>query len=474
MIDLSHYLQENSCGIGEMLLESTSSPTSDNAIYYKIGEHKWLWVSKAPARRDSLMKKYHISGDHDRAGIIRFAKATTPKLLPDEQEIIHRDKWDLDGLIGETEYQLMHPHYWTLTSWILKSHKRKRDTLTIFECSNSKPYVISRQRKALYLDKYRAFTDCACIANPGIVPLEYSQFYPYRYDEWNHFAEKPDIVEKYMWVCAARFLAYIKKLGYKHVVVVEQTPYMQQWAQMLYDENIEGCKDWLHIVNNPQFEKRLIAKYKAKFGGSVGLVHNRCLGLPMFVERYQKLLKQTLPADQQKDFDELVKILDIESNTERKEKLAEFNKEHDVEEYEPEVGTTDTFKLLDIDEITSQEKVAGYEKYVKKFLNGLEKAYTEAKKDEKWHKHRVVFTVLDLLIDKNDNKLIDDPDTEYWNIWKAVHNLCDDNDDIKQLNSYCYCYKPLMDDLDKETVQKYCNKLGITAFWDDRRKSPDK
>lgn len=473
MLDLSEYLWGCLEPLAD-LNESNDSPTSDNAIYYKIGLHKWHWAEHFKSRFEKINRKYNISGPNKRAGIIAYAKDVCTKILPSAQEIIGRDKWDLDGLIGETEYQLMHPHYWTLTSWILKTHKRKRDVLTVFECSNSKPYVVSRIREKVFLDKYRAFSDMACISNPGIIPLEHSQYYPYRYDEWDHFAEKPDIAKKYTWVCAARFLAYVKKLGYKHVVVMMQTPYTQEWAQMLYDNNIEGCKDWLHIVNNPQFDKKILAKYKSKYNNAAGLTHMRMLQFPETIERYRMLLKQSLDADGKKEFEKLMKILKIDSKTEREEKLAGFNKEHDVEPYEPEKGTSDTFNLLDADKATTQSKVKEYEGYVKKHLNGLEKAYEDAKADKKWHKYRVVFTVLDLLMDKNDDKLIDDPDTEYWNMWKAVHNLCDNNKEIEKLNSYCYCYKPLVDDLGKKDVQKYTNRLGVTQFWDERRRNADK
>ena len=473
MFDLSEYLWGHTERLAD-LNESSDSPTSDNSIYYKIGLHKWHWAEHFKSRFNAINRKYNIHGSHKRAGIIAYAKDVCTKILPSSQEIISRDKWDLDGLIGETEYQLMHPHYWTLTSWILKTHKRKRDVLTIFECSNSKPYVVSRIREKVFLNKYRAFSDMACISNPGIIPLEHSQYYPYRYDEWDHFAEKPDIAKKYTWVCAARFLAYVKKLGYKHVVVMMQTPYTLEWAQMLHDNNIEGCKDWLHIVNDPAFDKKILAKYKSKYNNAAGLTHMRMLQFPETIDRYRMLLKQSLDADGKKEFEELMKILKIDSKTEREEKLAEFNKEHDVEPYEPEKGTSDTFGLLDADKATTQAKVKEYESYVKKCLEKLPDAYEEAKEEKKWHKHRVVFTVLDLLMDKNDDKLIDDPDTEYWNMWKAVHNLCDNNKEIERLNSYCYCYKPLMDDLDKKAVQKYTNRLGITAFWDERRRKADK
>jgi hypothetical protein len=474
MYDISEYLW-NHTGSIDSINESSDSPTSDNAIYYKIGMHKYLWAKHFKSRFEKLTRKYNISGDHKRAGIIAYAKDVCVPILKASEEVIPRDKWDLDGLIGETEYQLMHPHYWTLTEFCLSENKRLRDVLTVFECSNSKPYVDSKIRKNLFLDRYRAFTDCACISNPGIIPLECSQYYPYRYDEWDHFAEKPDIAKKYTWVCAARFLTYVKKMGYKHVVVVMQTPYTQEWAQMLYDKNIEGAQSWLHIVNTPEFDKKMIAKYKKEYNNHLGLMHMRILQVPEFSERYRRLLKGCLGADDKREFEKLEDILKIESRSEREQKLAEFNKEHDVQDYEPTKGFSGSFKLLDRDSSTTKSKVEGYESYVKKHLGGLEQAYKDAQEDDKkWHKHRVVFTVLDLLMDKDKDKLTSDPDSEYWNMYKAIHNLCDNNKDIKQLNTYCYCYAPLMQDISKESVQKYTNKLGITMFWDDRRRHPDR
>ena len=84
----------------------SSNPTSDEAILYKIGKYKFN--SRRNSLSDETLKKYDINKDNPRSGIIRWMKDVTAKLLPDNEEIIHRKHWDLDSLIGETEKQLMH------------------------------------------------------------------------------------------------------------------------------------------------------------------------------------------------------------------------------------------------------------------------------------------------------------------------------------------------------------------------------
>lgn len=469
MIDLLQYITRRTLG---PIMESKASPTSDNAIYFKIGEHKYKWKIKlAPEKKQSLDRKYDISSNY-RQGIIRLAKDTSIPILPDKDEVIHRKDWDLDGLIGETEYQLMHPHYWTLNEWILKTHKKKHDVLTIFECSNSKPYSKQKVRETFYMNWYRAFSDMACISNPGVVPMEYSHFYPYRYDEWNHFAEKPDIAQKYTWVCAARFITFVKKMGYKDVVVVFQSRRPQEWAEWMYKENIENCQSWLHIVNDERHYKDFLERASRKFK-THALAIQRLGSMPFFVDRYAKLLKDCLNAEDKKEFDRVQKIKNMDRGKERDEALAQFNKDHDIHPYDIKHGTSDNPPLMTPDSATTKEKVAKYKKYVEEQLDGIEDRYEEAKEDKTWHKHRVVFTPLDFLQDINDRKLIDDPDTEYWNMYKAVEEAIKDKK-IHQLNSYCYAYEGLVSDLGLEDVKKYCNKLGITQFWDERRRSPDK
>lgn len=151
--------------------------------------------------RDLIKTKYNNNPENKRL-VLSYAKEKLFPILPDSKEVVHRSRWDLDGVIGETEYQLMHRHCYEVNKWVEKYHKRTHDVLTIFECSNSKPYGISHIRNTLYEGVYNKFSDFACLCNAGVVPTILSNFYPYRYDEWMHISETPDIISKYIYIYA--------------------------------------------------------------------------------------------------------------------------------------------------------------------------------------------------------------------------------------------------------------------------------
>lgn len=131
---------------------------------------------------------------------------------------------------------------------------------------------------------------------------------------------------------------------------------------------------------------------------------------PLFYKRYQRLLYKCLDKDQQKDFDELLKILDIESQTEYKKALQKFNKEHNVKPYDVHGGSDDTIKLRPFKSDIDRDKVDDYKEYFKKFLENIPREYDSALKDEKYHKHFIVFSILDVLMKKWDKKILEDID----------------------------------------------------------------
>lgn len=444
-----------------------AAPKSDNTIYYKIGLNKFNWLTGS--RKDKAISDYNIRGDHFRQGIISYAKNVMVPILPDNEEIIHRDKWDLPGLIGETEKQLMHPDYWTMTEYILSKHKKKHDILTLFECSNSKPYSSNRSIRKNFLEKYGVFTDFASISNPGIIPMEYSHFYPYRYDEWDHFAEKEDIANKYVKVNASRFLHYVKTLGYKHVFVIMQHPAPQTALKWLHDNDIEGCSKWLTLVIDGQFRTNIESKYQRKFGNK-GLVITRMINFPEIREHYETLLKKELNEKDKEKLEELQDILKNYKGNTKKEKIKEFNEKNGYEGIDNTKGTSDTFKNLSEDD-TDSKMVSEYSKYVKKFNDELPERIKSLGKSKDYHDNRIYFTVLDLLLDYHkDQDIIDDPDTRYWSMKAAIEKL--NNSDLINVWEYMYYYKSSLKELGikEEDLIKESDKLGITQTDDDRKK----
>ncbi len=440
---------------------------SDNSVYYKLGLHKYKWASSQLVMKKRTDRKYNIHGSHKRQGILQFAKDTLKEILPDKEEIIHRAKWDLDGILGETEKQLMHPDYWTMAEYILSKFKRKHDILTLFECSNSKPYSASNTIKTRFLDKFSSFSDFACISNPGIIPMEYSHFYPYRYDEWNHFEEKDDIAEKYVRVNSSRFMHYVKSMGYKHVIVIMQHPSPQRALTWLRDNDINGCKKWLTILIEDPFRSNLIEKLKRKFMNT-GLSVMRMLGSRDVYEKYVSKLKSLLDESEKSKFDELLEILDKKGKT-KQEELKQFNKENNGLDIDYTKGTSDTFKSLTESDVDAG-MVSKYTKFVKKFEDDLAQRIKSVGDSKEYHKNRIYFTVLDLLLEYHKNQdIIDDPDGKYWSMKAAIDK--NKSKDLINVHDYVYYYKSSLDELGitEEDIIKESDKLGITQTKDDRK-----
>ena len=178
----------------------SESVLSDNEIWWRCGVNQLNAMPRVQVRK--IVSKYNISKTNPREGVIKYMTDAHPPLPKDSEEFIKRSEWDLDGVIGETEGQLMHKDYSRMMNHIFSTHKRKHDLLTVFQCSSSKPYYSNNLYRYNWYNVYDDFTDFACISNPGTVPIEYSKYYPYRYDEWSVVEEKKinkvvDISHKY-------------------------------------------------------------------------------------------------------------------------------------------------------------------------------------------------------------------------------------------------------------------------------------
>lgn len=453
MLSLNDYLVDFLC--------EAKSPTSDNAIWYRLGIHKYQW---SKPQQEKYNKKYNISKSNPRAGIIRMAKDIMVKPLKSNQEVISRSDWDLDGLIGEAEKQLMHPDYWTMSQYIYDVHKRKHDILTIFECSNAKPYSTQSVAKNNFFEKYDYFTDFACISNPGIIPLEYSHFYPYRYDEWDHYAEEADIADKYCKVNQARLIHYVKEMGYKHVLVVMQNDHPQKLFNDMWKTNMADCHDWLHIVTNDSFRKSYHKKKDREFGNR-GLAIQRMQSSSELRDRFERVIKPLIPAEQKEDWDSLMKILgelDGEHKSKARKELDKWREERDLHSIDTTKGKEKSFDRLTPDSNVVAKQVSTYKKFIEEFCDKLEDRIEEAKKSEKYHK-TIAFTVLDLLLMYHEEKELKDPDTEYWNMKAALNKI--KNNDIVNLKDYDYCYyfKSGLDacEIDEGELMKHLDKLQV-------------
>lgn len=74
---------------------------TDDDLLYHAGTIKLNWKKKVdPRNYKRIVSKYGTT----REGLIQWQKETSYPIIPDEEEIIHRDEWDLETLNGATIY----------------------------------------------------------------------------------------------------------------------------------------------------------------------------------------------------------------------------------------------------------------------------------------------------------------------------------------------------------------------------------
>jgi len=297
--------------LSEYLIESTG--TSDDSIYYRIARNIWNWKIKT-AKSDSIfntIKKYNIKKSDPRPGLISWFKDNYPAIPDKSMEVIPRSKWDLDGLVGQTENQIMHPHYDDIVRYHCTYPDKRHDVLIIFECSNKKPYN-DDSSKIPYL---RIFDDCCDFANAdyGLIPYAFCELYPYRYDEWDHYSEGEYGSWWYREVSKINFKIFMDAWGYKRAIVVMQNPHPRQFLKEIKENNLFGWGDKLDFVTDDEFDKEIKRKHSSEFGSN-GLIITRMLRLPETNLKTCKLVKKALedvnaPQEQIDRISEIYKVM---------------------------------------------------------------------------------------------------------------------------------------------------------------------
>lgn len=267
--------------------EDAGKGTSDNALYYRTGIYQYEWKLKTSKKTfQSVIDKYNIKGDNKRAGIIAWQKDIAYPILPEKFEAIPRDEWELDIIKGETADVINHPHYDRLTEYIYKYHKPRHKILTVFECSNRKPYCYVGSLKYFAL-RWADYTDFATLAY-GIQPWEFSNTYPIRWDEWDHSKEDSYIWYLYSEKAKQRILDYHKHFPqYKKIIFICQNNRLQRPANELWEDNTDNFRDWAIILTNDDFRKKLVNIYPQMENG---LIIQRTLGFDYTHKKYAELL----------------------------------------------------------------------------------------------------------------------------------------------------------------------------------------
>lgn len=421
--------------------DTSGTGTSDNALAYRNGV--LMLNAMEPYRSRKIRDNYKINKQNPQPGVIRWMKDTSEPFIPDSKEYIHRKDWDLPKLIGETELQLMHNDYYKMAKYI-STLKPEHDILTVFQCSSKKPYYDNHAYKR-WVKYFGDYTDFACISNPGIVPFEFSAYYPYRYDEWSipneeKLKEIIDMSNKYRIVNMCRFIKYIRDKKYRKVLVSINNPFKQWIFDEMYKKNIYNAKDWMVIVTNDSLRTNV----KKQYPQMGGMIFTRMMGFKSYLHRYVKCMREVIDKDKLPEF-----------NKKYKEILGSLSEDLDAHncEFLTESVLNDNPKIM---------KHVEYGDFLKKFKekikDNMENGNIDKGENNLYYKS-YYWTALDLLIMAMNGNLVEDIDKEYEDM---VKDLIKDPDFVT-IGDFVFCYKPLMkvDKVKEETIKSEAEELGI-------------
>ena len=485
MKSLTEYIQES-------LRINTKDPdpkgyifeSGDDSILYQLAKNIWNWsVTRSRDRYKRVMKTYKINKEDPRPGLLRWFKDNFPPIPDGSKEIIPRDQWDIPGIIGQTENQIMHKHYDEIAKYHCQHPDKRHDVLVIFECSNKKPYDDVASNR-MYLRVFGRYVDFAN-ADYGLIPYAYCELYPYRYDEWDHYNEGEYGSWWYREVSKINFKIFMDAWGYKRAVVVMQNPHPRQFLKEIKEQNLFGWGDKLDFVTDDAFDKEMRDKYRSVFGGG-GLLITRMMNLCETKAKTAKLIKKALEeiGGPKKDIEELGEIYHVFNTTSSKdkpkEKLIELGlyskpsyaewpygeKKEKVDEslvYEGMNQHDFSKKLtqlqkeldgLDIDDIKEQkiEKDMGDDIDLVKKPEGLYEKYQWA-----WPCGKLLYWMKGKKLDTNLQK-------EYESLRDFMHN----QKDWGCINNYFFYYKPITDKLGWKESDVWDKALKIHFIEDEK------
>lgn len=248
--------------------------TKDNDLYYRMAQNKLYWMPTQ--QKERVVKKYGIPkyGESGyRAAVIKYAKDSLFPILDDKEEYIKRKDWDLDGIMNE--FTMVHPHINEFNDIILKTWKPKHKLCILIRCSNSKPYAenpVFKRIKKVFGD----FAEICCYTSCGVIPLEYSYYYPIRYEDFPPDAHYYAMNNVYKHISTSRLLKFQKKFKFEAIIPCYSDPEAEpiDIFKNLVDNDINGASKWLDSVTTDDFFKRYKQKYMRKFK-NMGLLKMR-------------------------------------------------------------------------------------------------------------------------------------------------------------------------------------------------------
>ncbi|MCK9543661.1 MAG: DUF5591 domain-containing protein [Novosphingobium sp.] len=259
----------------------TILPTDDELISFcakKIIGHR--------KKRKALFTSPFYQKDHTDDEVLEWGKKNLAPILEEGEEVIKRKDWDLQGLVGASEKQLLHPHFEVMKNYFFSNYNPQHDVAVVMLCANKKPY-----RTNFVINSYYKLAtgkaDFFILSNPGVIPAEYDNYYPFRWYEWPEDQETKEIKQLYTDVTKQRIEEWFNHFPYKKILCAVRPG---ETLTSFNDSNIPQEKYSLFEGDN--WERLKIEALEAKFKGNVGLFKTRLLNLTLTHELFTQTLNK--------------------------------------------------------------------------------------------------------------------------------------------------------------------------------------
>jgi len=127
-----------------------------------------------------------------------------------------------DNLKGVGVGYIDHPHFNVWQDYLSRIYKKPDKDIALFlPCSKKKPYYNSRTHRSIRrmitgFDWYKKI-HIIVISNPGVIPIEFADRYPFNAYDWDERLETPKVMKEYVKLNTERLKNYLRNHEYKKV-----------------------------------------------------------------------------------------------------------------------------------------------------------------------------------------------------------------------------------------------------------------
>lgn len=253
-------------------LENTDELVLINTYPHARSELFDLWIKgewKPLSEKEfyKLTKKYEASNVSLDANNYAF----TPK-FPDEKKA---------NLAGVGLEYITHPHFQVWQDYISRLYERPadKDIALFLPCSKKKPYYTSRThiaiRRAIAGHPWYKRVHFIVISNPGVIPIEFADKYPFTDYDWNETLETPELMKEYIRINTERIKNYLKNHEYKIILsyfkpTSESGIALENACKELGIKLVKLCDEEtlkkIHYEKNPLIHPLMIRAFREKIG----------------------------------------------------------------------------------------------------------------------------------------------------------------------------------------------------------------